>query len=296
MKYKGGLIDDRKVNKDYSNLEVGKSSIPTYLTRAKAKKVETLYVKRSQKQTSSCGGHAGELAVSIDNGGEFEPAFLYRLRRNFAGEGMYHYDIGDILNKTGICKDKKITKTEKDYNQYFPSQTDYTNAKQVSGKSYIVMQDNKFDIDDIAYVLNDLKLPLILFVYWNGSEWSSSEPKADGNLEMTQAQYHHFVTALPNSAYIYRGKKYFIIQDSSPFGGKHIRHISVDWVNKRIYTGLYQFDLEYQKDHIDKKVKFDRDLTLGDTGKDVKLLQETLKSLGYFPNNIRSLRLLLLVP
>jgi hypothetical protein len=288
MEYTGGLIDNRKVKKDYSHLEIGRSSIPTYLSRAKARKVEKLYEKRDQKSTSSCGAHAGELALSIDTGFKHEPAFLYRLRKNYPAEGMYHYDIGEILLKQGCVEDLKITKTEKDYNAYSPSDLHYTIASHFKGKSFVVLEDNKFTIDDIAYIVNDLKRPLILFVFWNGKEWSSDYPKAEGELTNINAQYRHYVTVLPNSAYIYKKKKYVIIQDSSWFGRENIRHLDEDWINKRIYTGLYQQDLfvEEQTKFRHKGFVFTRDLQFGDSGQDVIVLQETLQDLGLFPINI----------
>jgi hypothetical protein len=289
MKYKGGLIDDRKEKKDFSHLEIARSTSPTYLTKAKAEKVIKLYEKRDQKHTLSCGAHAGELAHSIDTKEKHEPAFIYRHRKNFPFEGMYHYDIGDIIVQKGTCLDKKIKKTESDYNAYKPTTEDLEEGKLYTQEAYIVLENDKFTIDDIAYIVNDLKRALVLFVFWNGKEWSTDFPVAKGELTNVNAQYRHYVTVLPNSAYIYKKQKYVIIQDSSWFGGKNIRHLSEDWINKRIYTGLYFTELTTTPPPSLKPQKYDfkRDLTMGDRGGDVLKLQEILQSLGFFPTNIQ---------
>jgi hypothetical protein len=292
--YKGGLIDNRKEKKDFSHLEVGRSSVPTYLTRSKALKVTKKYEVRDQKSTSSCGSHAAELAHSIDTEEMHEPAFIYRHRANFPGEGMWHFDIGDILVKMGANLNKNIEKTEVSYNAYKPTPKDLQEALQYKQSSYIVLENDKFTIDDIAYIVNDLKRPLILFVYWNGKEWNTDFPVAKGDLTPQTAQYRHYVTVLPNSAYTYKKQKYVIIQDSAHFGKKHIRHLSEDWVNKRIYTGLYFTEMVkedspslpniFKKNGID--IKFEKDLKFGDVGIDVELLQQVLKLFGFFPRNI----------
>jgi hypothetical protein len=285
--YKGGLIDNRKEKKDYSHLEVGFASEVKYLTKERAEKKSKEYKARNQKSTSSCGGHAGELMASILYGDIYEPAFLYRLRRNYPSEGMFHYDIGDILIKNGICKDRGIEKTEGAYNLYRPSSEDYTEARDISGGAYIVLEDNKFGIDDIARISNILKKPIVLFVYWKGTEWSSALPIAKGELSLVDSQYRHFVTVLPESAYEKRGKKYVIIQDSSHFGKTHIRHLSEDWIMKRVYTGLYLTELRsFKTPYKLEKYIFTKDLQFGDSGEEVKHLQSVLQDLGFFPLNI----------
>ena len=286
-KYSGGLIDDRKVNKDYSHLEIGFSTPVKWLSKSEAKKVERKYEKRNQETTMSCGGHAGELSLSIDTGTIHEPAFIYRMRKNYPSEGMYHYDIGDILHKLGACEYLGIEKTEKDYNAYYPTSTQFKEATSFAGASFIVLEDNAYTIDDIAQIVNTLHRPLILFVYWNGKEWSSSTPVAKGNLLRENAQYRHYVVVLPDSAYQVKKKKYVIIQDSAWFGGKNIRHLSEDWINKRTYTGLYFMNLRATKlPYKYTQYEFTRNLKMGDRGEDVKMLQTILQEMGFFPINI----------
>jgi hypothetical protein len=202
--------------------------------------------------------------------------------------GMYHYDIGDIIQFFGVCEYLGIDKSELAYNRYKASDSQMVEAKKFSGSPYVVLTDNKFTMDDIAYIVNDLKRPLILFVYWDDKEWNSKFPETKGDIfDVFMARYHHFVTVLPNSAYEDKGKKFCIIQDSAWFGGENIRHISESWLDRRIYTGLYQTKFEFKESIPEyKDYVFTRNLKYGDQGQDVKELQKILKSLGYFPNNL----------
>lgn len=287
MKYNGGLIDNRTEKKDYSHLEVGKASNPTYLTKKEALKSTTLYPLRNQKSTSSCGAHAGELALSIDSGELYEQAFIYRHRLNYPSEGMHHYDIGDILLKMGVCEYLGIEKTESAYNAFKATPAQLKEALKASGKSYIVLQDGQFNIDDIAHISNDLKRPLILYVYWKKGEWSSASPRAIGEGTPFTTPSHHFVTVLPNSCYIEKGIKYCIIQDSITSGKTQHRHLTEDWIDNRVYTGLYQLKLEYNFDYEPKtSYQFQQNLQYGSKGTDVKLLQSFLQLMGFFPKNV----------
>jgi hypothetical protein len=287
----GAKIDERPPlaqAKDYSHLEVGSTSSTIWHTKAEAEVTGTLYLKRDQKSTSSCGAHATELALSIDTGVLHEQAFIYRERINYPSEGMFHWDTGDILYKLGACEYLGINKTEKDYNAYIPTSSQLANAKSFSGRSYIILENDKFTIDDIAFILNNLKRPLRLHVYWNDNQWSTRTPISSANLLPNNAKYHHFVTALPNSAYIENGKKYFIIQDSAWFGGFNVRTLGEDWVNNQTYAGIYQLPLSIKP--ITKTVSFHyvftQDLDVGSRNLDVIKLQYALQELGYFPSDI----------
>lgn len=286
MNYNGGLIDNRTEKKDYSHLEVGKSGTPTFLTKKEALKATKLFPLRNQKSTSSCGAHAGELVMSIEHGGTYEQAFIYKQRLNFPSEGMHHYDIGDILLKMGVCEYLGIEKTESAYNAYKPTTAQKKEALKLSGKAYIVLENDQFTIDDIAHISNDLKKPLILYVYWKKGEWTVS-PLAGGEIVPNSADARHYVTVLPNSCYIEKGIKYCIIQDSITTGKTQIRHLSEDWISKRVHTGLYRQDFLYDERNTiifrHNGYKFTRNLSYGMSGKDIKMLQETLQDLGLFP-------------
>ena len=292
MNYTGAKLDERvplAKSKDYSHLEVGSATPIIWLTKSEAEKTKTLYAKRDQKSTSSCGMHAGELAKSYDSGTLHEQAFGYRKRVNYPTEGMYHWDIGQILKDWGLCEYCGVEKTEKAYNAFNPTSSQITNAKLYSGNSFVILENDRFNIDDIAFILNNLKRPLILHVYWNDTQWSTQTPTSLLPLLPSNAKYHHFVTALPNSAYEDKGKKYFIIQDSSHFGGYYQRTLGEDWVNNQTYAGIYQLDL--MPDPIQKKVSFSytftKDLTVGIQSGEVLNLQYALQELGYFPANIK---------
>ncbi len=286
------LLDERPPlakSKDYSHLEVGSTDPIKWLTKAEAEKATTLYAKRNQGTTSSCGAHAGELVLSIDTGTLHEQAYIYRKRQNYPSEGMWHWDIGQILTNLGACEYCVVDKSERAYNAYTPTSAQETNAKSFSGRAHVILENDKFNIDDIAFILNNLHQPLGLHVYWNGSQWSTQTPTAPTPLLPNDAKYHHFICALPDSAYIEDGKKKFHIQDSAWFGGFNTRTLGEDWVNNQTYAGIYLLDLATTPPI--KKVSFSfvftKDLTIGSMGGEVVNLQYALQELGYFPANIK---------
>lgn len=286
-KWKGYFVTDRILVKRIDKIYIQKPE------KKYAWGVYNLTIENSHTYTANnvavhnCGAYSGELALSIDTDAVHEPAFIYRNRLNYPDEGMYHYDIGDILKAKGACLNKKIPVDEKSYNDYSPTFDDKIEAQLYTEDAYVVLENDKFTIDDIAYIVNDLKRPVIIYTYWKEKEWNTDFPIATGELTPFTATYRHYVTVLPNSAYIYKKQKYVIIQDSAWFGGKNIRHLSEDWINKRVYTGLYFTEFKYKKGDKPKPYNFTRDLKYGDSGEDVNVLQLSLQKLGFFPSNLK---------
>lgn len=287
----GAKIDTRPAKeqaKNYSYREhIGFSPTPTYLTKTKALKA-IKYDMRNQMTSLTCGAHAGELLMSIENGGKrFEEAFIYNYRINKPDGGMYHYDIGNILKLRGIPSDCGISGGESVYNAYKPTQAQIDEAKKLAGKDYIILDDNKYTIDDLAYIVNDLKLPIIIFVYWTGEEWSTTYPVANSKLSIgANGNKHHYVTVLPESAYKENGESYVIIQDSAHFGDFDIRHLNANWIKERTYTGLYRLNLVKEKSLVSFAYNFTKDLKVGSKGKEVEKLQKALEELGFFPKGL----------
>lgn len=292
------LIDERPSEeklKDFDSREIVASSTPvTYLTRAKAKKVIGKYPERNQLRESSCAANTGAECLGQHEpieGRPFRPlssSFIYRLRKNFGYEGMYVYDLGEIGSKIGTCLDSTlpIQGTEEKVNAVVITDEMRKEAAQFKGGAYFGITSTA--IDDYVAVCNGLGLPVALFVWGSSEEWSKEIPEVlDENLTLEIAYVRHLVTIQPNSGYIYRGKKYFIIKDSAHFGGRVYRHISEDWMKKRVVMGLYWLTLpnpstEPVKPQISFKYEFKRDLTVGDSGEDVVKLQDALKEMGFF--------------
>lgn len=290
-KYFGALLDNRSAKekeKDYSIIELGASQSPTddvYVTKAQA--LKQIRAIRDQGSTSSCGAHAGELIASHLWGSEdkkFSRAKIYRNRKNYPGEGMYITDIGDIMSKIGLEEYKAIKTTEEAYNATSPDIDPIFNTG-----AYTVDQTPLFE--ELVYTSNVLKLPQkVLFYSKNSKEYGKEIPVADPNFnDPVAAGIRHFVTIPPNGAFIYKKKKYLIIQDSSKFGGIYVRFFSEDWVDKRLLASSAYVLLEKNESTaIIKELPFTEDFKVGDTHFEIVRLQDVLKKLGYFPSNIPS--------
>lgn len=294
----GFLPDNRPPrlrDKDYKHEELSFGEGAKYVSKDEAKKAEDLYKKLDQRSTSSCVAHSASLALGIDNELEGEgfvelsPAYIYRQRFNYAGEGMYYYDVGNICSQKGDCLETTLPtpKTESKINRVSITQAMIDEAQKYKAKSYIFM--NNPTIDSIKDVVNGPKKGLLISIYANYDEWSQEYPEVKNpNLTINQAPINHCITVLPNSAYDHKGKKYVIVQDSAWFGGKNIRHLSEDFIKARVKHGLYFINLDNPNPIPKKEAKisfqytFDRYMRVGMSGEDVKMLQMALKELGFF--------------
>lgn len=294
-----GYLEDNRSEKEKENDFLHEELLAGYgadwLSRSQAKKQITKYHKFNQYSTSSCVGNSGALSLGIENekeGWAFEklsPAFIYRQRFNQSSEGMYYFDLGKIGRKLGSCKYHLLPtpKTEKAINNLNITSEMKMNALIYKAKNYIFM--NKPSMTQIKNVVNGMDKPLVISVFATREEWSKEYPEViDKDLKLEDAYVRHAVTVLPSSAYKYRGKKYFIIQDSAWFGGENIRYISEDFVKERVRHALYWINLENpnplpkKEGKISFKYTFTRDLRVGNRGKDVVMLQKALKELGFF--------------
>lgn len=288
------LIDNRKESekqKDYDNREIASSSIVEYTTRAKALKIAKTYDLEDQFQTSSCAGHAGARCLAIHEvieGREYKrlsPAFIYRQRKNYGSEGMYVYDLGEICKEKGACLFNTLPtpKTEALINGLKITEDMRKEALPYRAGNYIAVNDKS--IDTYANIANNLKLPCTLFVWGSIAEWSKETPEVlDENLTLEKAPVRHLVTILPETAHIYKKKKYVIIIDSSTFGKKYLRFVSEDFIKRRTVMGQYWLTLpNSEEDGFKLQYTFTNDLWVGQRGFDVKMLQEALKGLGFFP-------------
>lgn len=292
------LLDNRPVTekvKDYMHEELALGgTLVEYLTRKQADKSKKKYPVANQNQTSSCAAHSGALSLGIHETYEgkpfkvLSPMFIYRKRKNFPDEGMYVHDVGDICRKFGACPYELLPtpKTEKEANSLFVTGKMEDEAKPYRSGEYFSL--TKPIMDEYVRICNNLELPIKLFVWGSVKEWSMETPEIlDTKLTLEKAVVRHLVTVLPNSGHTYKKKKYFIIQDSSHFGKKTHRYISEEWLAKRVVIGQYMLSIPNTIDPMrvpTPKYEFKVNLKVGDTGDEVRRVQEFLKSQGFFPD------------
>lgn len=290
------LIDDRPVKekeKDFLHEELALgNSLVEYLTRKQADKSKKKYPVANQFSTSSCAAHSGAMSLGIQEMYEgrpfnvLSPMFIYRKRKNFPAEGMYVHDVGDICRKFGACPFELLPtpKTEGEANSLFVTGKMEDEAKPYRSGEYFSL--TKPIMDEYVRICNNLELPIKLFIWGSVKEWSMETPEIlDSKLTLENAVVRHLVTVLPLSGHTHRKKKYFIIQDSAHFGKKTHRYISEAWLAKRVVVGQYMLSIPNTVEPTPPPLyDFKVNLKVGDTGEEVRRVQEFLKSQGFFPD------------
>lgn len=79
-----------------------------------------------------------------------------------------------------------------------------------------------------------------IFVFATEAEWSREYVKIiDPNLKIEDAYVRHCVCLIPEGDFTENGKKWLAVHDSSKFGGRYLRYIPAEWLEKRTYYASY---------------------------------------------------------
>jgi len=285
-KYSGILEDNRPQklqDKNYDTRELSMGSFK-WVTKKQAIKNAKAYVKRNQFSKSSCVPSSICSALWNTEKEIFAEEPWYTSRINKPQEGCFWYDQADkAVISAYLRKDCPEVKTEALANAYnIPAGSEKKEYRQMS---YLFFADPTIE-EIVKFTNTGFSVPFSFFS--NSKEWSQDFPKVlDTKLTIEKAPINHAVCAIPYTGYIEKGEKYFIITDSSHFGGFDTRHLSELFTDVRAKHGVVFADLEaYFKDTKPKCFNFTRDLTVGMRGDDVLALQTILQQLGFFPSKL----------
>lgn len=286
---------------DYKHEEIYTSSVPSYLADyAAAASFVGAFPIDDQQGTSSCVAHGKVLVMSIFNylqGGasatfrQLSSMFIYRNRINYPGEGMVpsSADMQTITTGAPIYADLPTPATEAEANALVVDAAMTASAKEFAAGKWVSFI-NENDVDQMAFVSNQLGLPMNILIYATIAEWSASVVRIlTPGLKQSDplAVVEHCVTILPKSAYKGTdGLRYVIIQDSAGFGGIFFREVCEDFLTARVTESAYMIAMGGAPVEAKPKVNLTADLTVGSSGPDVTALQEALQYLGYLPNVI----------
>lgn len=297
----GVLVDPRSPEAkqfDFKHTEIYTSSVPTYLTLQAARKYVGFFPADNQNGTSSCVAHGKVLVMSIFSylqgltygvPVQLSSMFIYRNRVNYPGEGMIPASANMQTIKGGapIYADMPTPATEADANNMTVDAATTKAAKLWATGKWVQLIDPK-DIDTIAYVSNNLKLPLNILIYSTYSEWAREvvDIVVPGLKQSDpQAKVQHCVTVLPESAYLgVDGKKYVIIQDSALFGGFTFRSVSEEFIAERCTEADYMIAMGSAAGMEKPHVTLTEQMAVGAKGPQVLALQQCLQYMGYLPN------------
>ena len=289
---KGALLDTRTViekTRDFRHNELCLPSIS--ILKEKKESNWRKYVIRNQKQTGTCVAHAVVKSIGINNyieEGKFldlSPRFIYAQRSN-SGEGMYGPNAVDIACKAGSPLEVQLPFINNEAGM--SSISDATEFdKQVAliakPKNYVFMDTN--DIDEVAKHIESTKSSVVLFFKFNNSEWKSV-PKIKSGAVVNS--YH---AVCGTNGILYNGDTAIVIEDSwgPAFGMGGRRIITREWFNNNRCTfAAYFIDLKNNwRDSTEivvaPKFNFTVNMCVGQSGSEVKKLQECLKFLKLFP-------------
>ena len=238
--------------------------------------------KREQDGSSSCGGQAGAKAATYINSEEMS-AIIYRLRKNYPGEGMYLQNIGEILVKNGVTTEAKAPSQNMSEAQ-MNAATVPELTKEIDSYYFLPIGQN-LDMDLLAKAL-DKGHSIILLTSFKNSEWRAV-PVVNGNNEKL---YGHFVTVVPKNYLLYNGEKSVVIDDStgnwSTINDKGQRILTESWLKARC-NGLMAIvpKVENPKPVLEK---FVFPLEYGMKNEEVKTLQDILKLEGCMKQSVPS--------
>lgn len=235
---------------------------------------------------------------------DFSEEHIYQRRFNKPDAGMAIQDIYRILGEGVTLKVLTNAVINKDADA---DGCVIENFKHDVGKVFrmgrpVYLSNN---IEEIASVIQTTGKAVHYMTYFTSAEWSAFIPKViDKKLNLYSPKaLRHYVTIV--DFFLYKGKKYLLVEDSSHFGGISRRLISEEWLAARTAIASYpmNFAFEEKKETLvfsasafkqvlefipwDDKKNQPSNMELHESQKDdVKALQELLKVKGFFPANV----------
>lgn len=234
-------------------------------------------VPYNQGATSACGAFSASHARLIFESEKNFPLAWYRARSNYPQEGMFLQDVLRLAAKanaiTTPAKYKALRPNEEEANK-LQLQNLFENAR---GDNYEYAQIKPYDSDSVVEVSNN-GFPVVISFFCTKEEWVEEMEPRDPVILMT-APVRHFVVVLPNSHHFKDGKWWVSVVDSSPANGFALRHLSLDFLSKRMYLGG-GFYYPATKKKAKKKVVPVFSCSFGQRNQAVRTLQEFLVTEG----------------
>jgi len=246
----------------------------------------------NQYYTSSCVAHGStgalEEEIKMDNGGEairLSKSLVYRLRSNYPNPGMWHQEAFEILRKTGSCLFGSLPTptTEEKINETVIKDAHIKEASLHKGKLYWTIDNSTIDkIADIAQKGHRVSI----VIYASQEDWAKSYPTTYDSVTYNEAPVRHDVCVLPKSGFTENGVKYVSIVDSAGFGGIFLRHLSQDFVGKRVVSAIYWDTVDLVAGYgVKPQFIFSKNLSQSMKIFDVLMLQKCLYYEGLLPED-----------
>ncbi len=276
-----GLVPDPRTElakaKDYVHEEVS-GAVPLFWNRG----IEgaPIYSLRDQDGSSSCVAQAIAKALEVNTGVVQSAHPIYRRRGNFADEGMWLQNGGEIIKNVGTTTElldpsQKLSEDKMN--------ADVTVQTPLKGYTYVTV--NVKNIDQIAEAIETRKQCIITFG-GTFNEYAYSE-KPVANLNDTNINCRHAICGV----YYFtdtNGEKCILIDES--WGPNNIRRrvLTESYLKARGTGAMYLIPPAAPQPPQKPHFNFTSTLKFGQTNYSIKVLQDTLKYEGLFPQNVTS--------
>lgn len=221
----------------------------------------------------------------------FSATHVYQRRSNRPGGGMIGVNALQIATEGVTLEDLVPSQDMSDSEMDSVVIPEYKKKVGEVFKASSYVQLPTGDIDTIASVIQTTGKPVMVWFYFQGSEWDKKPTIKNSNLTISTG-LRHSVTAVDFA--LVDGKKCLIIDDS--WGVKHgdrgQRVISEEFFKARNWFSAYFIDFKFTDNTpLPPFVRFTHTLEFSEVYKveaEVIDLQDVLKSLGFFPSNVES--------
>lgn len=212
----------------------------------------------------------------------FSPNSIYDYRSNKPSGGMIGDEAFKIwkekgISLEGVCKSNQIQENQSIQISKFAKEV----AKGFILGNYITIDNG--DFDRVASTIQSTNKGVMVWFWFTHEEWSPEIPVLKSGTRFNKASKHS-VTAVDVG--LINGVQYIKIEDSAHFGGRSVRYITREFFVARNFLTKYPMNFNYEETQLVVEVpKITQTLKFGMTNPEVKILQEILKSKGFFPAN-----------
>ena len=217
-------------------------------------------------------------------------AGFYQLRSNKPASGMLGVEAFDIWKNNGLplevlVESDRMSDAEMDAIAIEQYEKDIAKIFAIGGHVGIA----NGDFETVASVIQTTGKGVMVWFYFTSEEWSRAVPAILNPTLTIESGLRHSVAAV--DFFLYEGKKYILIEDSSPFGGFTYHLISEEFFKARNWFARYAmaFKFETPAPTVEKPTHiFVTPMEFGQTSTEIAALQNILKYEGLFPSNSAS--------
>lgn len=215
---------------------------------------------------------------------DFSDADIYLRRANKPQAGMIGVDAMELLTQGTTLYQMMPSEDKTDAEIDAMKRIDFDKKIAEVFKISNYVQFTAGDFETVASTIQTSGKGVMIWFWFGHDEWSKLIPTlSDPTLNINNASKHS-VTAV--DFFLKNGKKYILVEDSAHFGG-YTRHlISEEFFKARNFFSAYAINFKYATSEIPVIEKITKTLKFGMRDPQIKILQDILRSKGYFPINI----------